>query len=328
MASSELWTKENRITKMEDIEKAPFYDELLFEIKSRADIEPLIAAKEAKYKSDDLKINLKGQEKNKEINLKKIERIETKLNTIETLEKHIICVYNYVTDIFSLYSKKKQENLVSLFSGYAQNGTFSVFNLQRVMTEPNGILSSIMEGKKIKLANSKLNEFMEFCKQNDIYQAIKLDSTATTREFFEEIMSGKNINIATYSAQVESFKSKLINEIENTHNEIKKAEHSIKLANDGFERDNYVLIDLENSIIREYAKNITAKLFPEEIKPAPKPEPKTQEPVALSKEEKKQKEAKTSKITDMLGKVKAPDWNGLKEKTLDKFKTIKNPFKK
>ena len=39
MASSELWTKENRITKMEDIEKAPFYDELLFEIKSRADIE-------------------------------------------------------------------------------------------------------------------------------------------------------------------------------------------------------------------------------------------------------------------------------------------------
>ena len=34
MASSDLWSKKNRVTRMEDIEKAPFYDELLFEIKS------------------------------------------------------------------------------------------------------------------------------------------------------------------------------------------------------------------------------------------------------------------------------------------------------
>ncbi|MBQ7304224.1 MAG: hypothetical protein IJW75_04840, partial [Alphaproteobacteria bacterium] len=71
MASSDLWLKENRIYRTEDISKAPYYEDLMFEIKSDADIEPLIVAKEATFKSDDLKFNMQQIAAEKESILKK-----------------------------------------------------------------------------------------------------------------------------------------------------------------------------------------------------------------------------------------------------------------
>ena len=242
-------------------------------------------------------------------------------------------VYNSFSALSSYYSQKKKETFFALMSGYAQNGMFSMFHLPKLMAEPHGFFASSSSKKNSQLANKMLKELMDFCKQNDIFNEINLDSSGATKNFFEELLRGKTTGIETYATEIEKQKSVVSGAIEAAQNEIKKAEHSIKLANDGFERDNYVLIDLENSIIRQYAKNMTAKLFPEEPKPEPKPEPKVEaqpaEPVEQTVSPKiQEEETKTSKLSGMLGKIKKPDWENLKEKSLDKLKLVKNPFKK
>lgn len=324
MASTVLWTKENRITKIEDIEKSPFYEELMFEINANADIEPLIVAKENKFKADDLKIKADEFQKNKDNLKRRIARLEIRLQKLENMEKYVNYVYGAVREIFSSFPKAKKTHLIELFSLYARNGTFSSLEINKIKAKSKSFFENILTSTKRKKANEKLNVFIMYCNEKNIYDEFQTDPSGKSKEIFEAIMKNEPVSVTTYFAELTGQIDKTINDIEVTKKDILQGESSIKLANSGYERDNYVLIDIENEIVRKYAKQMKEKLFPQEVKteivkePLPSLAPKN---VEIPQEQ-------PSKLKDMFNQIKISGLKDITQKTTQNISSIKNIFKK
>lgn len=328
MASSDLWLKENRIYRTEDISKAPYYEDLMFEIKSDADIEPLIAAKEAKFKSDDLKFNMQQFAAEKESILKKTDRHEFKLKKLENFKQHIEIIEKELKSIYGALNKKKKNSLIGIFSSYTQNGIFVQSDVVKFMTQKDGFFSSLFENKKNEQLKRKISDFMKYCKENKIYEEFQTDPNGKTKEVFEHLMQGKPVNLLICFSEINLQIERLSNEIGMANTEIANKEYAIKLANDSYEMDNFVIINLENEIIRNYANDIKNKLFP-------KPEIKIEEPVIKDYQEdivvKNNDEISPKsidKIKSFLGNVKAPDLKNIQNKAKEKLSSIKSCFKK
>jgi hypothetical protein len=131
-----------------------------------------------------------------------------------------------------------------------------------------------------------------------------------------------NTFFAEITAQIDSVK----HEIEKTKAEIIQSENSIKLSNEGYERDNYVLIDIENEIIRKYAKQVKEKLFPQEVKHEiiKKSE---QENITQKVSVDKRVEQK-SKFTEMLNYLKTAKIKNVTSGAIKGLNKIKTMFKK
>ena len=327
MASPVLWSKNNRITKIEDIEKAPFYEELMFEINSNADIEPLISAKENKFKSDDLKLRIEEFQKNKDNLERKIVRLEARLKKLMSMEKYVNYLYGEVKDIYSAFPKEKKETLKKLLSSYAENGMFMQAELVNVKAKSRNFVKALITSSARKKANEKLNAFVSYCDEKNIYAEFQSDPSGVSKDVFEAIMRNELIGITAYFAELMGQINENEKEIENIKQDIIKGENSVKLANEGYERDNYVLIDLENEIIRKYAAQMKEKLFPPEIKEEPVVEEtltkEEAEPIAEIAENKK-----TSAIKNMFNQMKVPDLNEIKSQVKDGIDSIKHIFKK
>ena len=136
-------------------------------------------------------------------------------------------------------------------------------------------------------------------------------------------MSFTPINISTFFAEITAQIEKTEQDIQAVKDDISEGENLIKLSDDGYERDNYVLIELENEIIRKFAKQMKEQLFPQEIK---KEEIvlKTAQPsvkVEVKVEDK-------SKVNSFLNQLKMPDLTNVVDKAKDSLNSIKNVFKK
>lgn len=323
MASQVLWTKENRIMKIEDIQNSPFYEDLVFEISVNADIEPLIVAKDNKYKADNLKIQKEEFQKNKENFEKKIIRLENRLKKLVDTEKYINYLYGAVTEVSAGFPKEKKQYLKNLLSGYARNGMFMQTEVKMVMAKPNNFIKAFLNSSKRKKANEKLKEFISYCETNNIYAEFQIDIGGNSRDTFDAIMSFTPINISTFFAEITAQIEKTEQDIQAVKDDISEGENLIKLSDDGYERDNYVLIELENEIIRKFAKQMKEQLFPQEIK---KEEIvlKTAQPsvkVEVKVEDK-------SKVNSFLNQLKMPDLTNVVDKAKDSLNSIKNVFKK
>ena len=326
IASPVLWTKENRVAKIEDLPNAPYYEELMFELKLNADIEPLIAAKDNKFKSDDFKAKKEEFQKKKDSYEKQIARLENRANKLENMEKYINYVYGAVQDIMISFPKDKKQYLKNLLSGYARNGMFMISEVNMVKAKSNNFIKAWLTSSKRKKANEKLDRFIKYCEDNNLYGEFQTDPNGKSKNTFDAIMCFEPIVINTFFAEITGQIDNVTQEIETAKAEIIQGENSIELSNEGYERDNYVLIDIENEIIRKYAKQVKEKLFPQEIK---------QEIIKKSEQENTspklsvdKRGKKISKFTDFINQIKTPDFNVMKTKVTKVISVIKNILKK
>lgn len=323
IASPILWTKENRVTKIEDLQQAPFYEELMFEIKMNADIEPLIVAKDNKFKSDDLKAKKQDFQKNKNSLEKRIVRLESRLKKLEDMEQYVNYVYGAVSDLFLSFPKEKKSYLKEIFSGYARNGMFLQAEVKKIKGKAHNFLSNIFTSAKKRRAYEKLERFITYCEDNNLYMEFRNDPSGKSKDVFEAIMKSEKVSVTTFFAEITGYINKTGQEIEDIRAELTKEEISINLSAEGYERDNYVLIELENEIIRKYAKQMKEQLFPQEIKKE-EISLKTAQPSAKVEVKVEDK----SKVNSFLNQLKMPDLTNVVDKAKDSLNSIKNVFKK
>ncbi len=327
IASPILWTKENRVTKIEDLQQAPFYEELMFEIKMNADIEPLIVAKDNKFKSDDLKAKEQDFQKNKNSLEKRIVRLESRLKKLEDMEQYVNYVYGAVSDLFLSFPKEKKSYLKEIFSGYARNGMFLQAEVKKIKGKANNFLSNIFTSAKKRRAYEKLERFITYCEDNNLYMEFQNDPSGKSKDVFEAIMKSEKVSVTTFFAEITGYINKTGQEIEDIRAELTKAEISINLSAEGYERDNYVLIELENDIIRKYAKQLKEKLFPQEVKNEDVVKKVVQENTQQT-ETVKISDEKNSKVKKIFNQITSFNLKNIKTKTVDRLGFIKNLFKK
>ncbi len=322
IASPVLWTKEDRLTKIEDIEKTPYYDELMFEINANADIEPFIEAKDNKFKTDDFKAKSNEFNKNKYNLERKIIKLENTLKRLENVEKQINHIYGEIQEILKFFPKEKKCYLKNLFSSYVENGLFLQNEIIKIKAKPKNFIKALFNSSRINKANEKLDNFISYCEKCNIFDVLHADPSGKARLIFDGIMNLEQISISTFFAEIMGQMDKTEKEIEATKEDIIKGENSIKLENQGYERDNYVLIDIENELIRKYAKQMREKLFPQTIK-------ENIENDTIKKSDEIKDDLEQSLIDkNTFDNIKSSKLKVIKSKTNEYLSSIKNIFKK
>ena len=328
VTSEALWTRENRVCREEDISNAPYYEDLMFEIQSNSNIEPLIAAKDAKYKSDDLKLNMQKFNQDKEIFVKKIVRQEVRFDKLGKLRQIIEYSAKELNEIYTPLTKNQVGMVSNILYGYLKDGMFSQIDISRFMNQKEGFFSGLFGGAKRKQAKLKLGEFIQYCKDKEIYAEFQTDPTGKSRELMEVLMMGKTTNMLIYYAEIDDQLDMLSKDIESSKSNLVKSEHSIQLANQAYDMDNFVLIQLENDIIRSFASKMKEKLFPKPVVVEKPVEVPVAKPVEVKPEKIIKKKTFVEKTKEALSKIKSFNLTPIKNKIRKTVYLIKSKFSK
>ena len=149
----------------EEIYSWNYIDDLLDVIKNDGNVEEFIATKDTKKREDFIakttekfKQSIDGYEKNIQSSSSKIQSLTDEKRLHNELQTQI-------NDLASLYPEEKQK----LLQDAIKNG-YDSSTVQKLIEKPKGLFAKLKYGKQIEQANAKLEELMQFCQTNGIYE--------------------------------------------------------------------------------------------------------------------------------------------------------------